>query len=106
MDKENLVEITGADLPSIIRWVYDNSVPVGLGVLHYHAATLGDDEVERIMQGDDGHCVLNMDYVNGRQCKFVIFRDKEDETLWIRKKWFDHEERSDDLIEFCQSTIS
>lgn len=108
MNTEGLIEITGADLRKIIHFVYDKSAPIGLGVLHYTPEPLSEEEVNELIEREKkspGHVAVHMDYVNGRQCKFVAFRDDED-RLWIRERWFDHEHMSDELIEFCKSTIS
>lgn len=94
LDTTGMIRVTGVDLRKLVKAVYDNSDPQGLGHLHYRAGGLPDEEVERIV----GHVplertgnILYMDYVHGRACKFGLWRCHNNH-LWIRREWFDHSE--------------
>ena len=96
MDSD-MIEVTGIDLRRLIKAVYAESVPQGMGFLHAQEGPMSDDVVEHIMakcnvypKGQKG-CVVNLDYVMGRSVKFSVFQDEE-EKLWVRKFWYDHSE--------------
>ncbi|MBA7555464.1 hypothetical protein ES705_48127 [subsurface metagenome] len=84
------IDITGIDLIKFIREVYKLSIPAGLGQLHFKEGGLTDEEAEEILdewKSDPKFC-LNMDYVKGRACKMIVF--KEGKKLYIRSPWHDH----------------
>lgn len=84
---ENSIEVTGVDLVELVKAVYDNSRPQGLGLMHYQPGGLTDEQAKSLI-GYDGKIPVSLDYVSGRACKFVVFRDGE--QLFIRDQWFDH----------------
>lgn len=94
LDTRDMIEVTGVDLRKLVQAVYRNSRPQGLGMLHFKEGDLSSEEVEEIV-GDvrvsGVGSVLRLDYVNGRACKFGLFRD-ENGGLWIQKAWYDHSE--------------
>lgn len=94
LDTRDMIEVTGVDLRKLVQAVYRNSRPQGLGMLHFKEGDLSSEQVEKIV-GDvrvsGVESVLRLDYVNGRACKFGLYRD-ESERLWVRKDWFDHSE--------------
>lgn len=92
---KNMIEITGVDLKEFAKKVYALSLPQGLGFLHYQSGGLSDKEAEQIITGGNSlfnrpndRIALDMDYVSGRACKMVVF--KEEGKLYIRKNWYDH----------------
>ncbi len=93
---KNMIEITGVDLKEFAKKVYELSLPQGLGYLHYEKGGLSDKQAEQIVTGitsgifarNNNRIALDMDYVSGRACKMVVF--KEEGKLYIRKNWYDH----------------
>lgn len=87
---DNMIEVQAYHLPALVRAVYDNSVPAGMGFLHYEEGGLTDEEVANIIDRfkDDHTIAVDMDYVKGRCCKFSIFR--RDGKLYFYKDWYDH----------------
>jgi len=87
---KDMIDITGVDLKDFVKAVYALSVPVGMGFLHATPRPLSDEDAQAIVNSErpDGRVVLHMDYVHGRQCKMVVFR--EDGRHYIRDDWYDH----------------
>lgn len=99
MTKPGYIDVTDADLRLLVRTAYDLSSPQGLGFLHFKPEPLTDKEVDHIITRNiSGWCVVSMDYVNGRACKFGVF--KMDERLYIKDRWFDH--TKEQLAELCR----
>jgi len=99
MNKENMIEITGADLGVFIKKAYTLSKPQGMGFLHYEASDLPEEDVQEIIHRNDksSRIAVSMDYVKGRYVKMTIF--KEGERIFINKEWFDHtQQQLDDLL--------
>lgn len=82
-----MIDITKIDLVKFVKKVYEMSIPVGLGMLHYKEGSLTDTEATNLINLR-GNIAVNMDYVSGRCCKMVVFRN--DKGLFIREDWFDH----------------
>ena len=83
------VDITGVMLPEFVKAVYNISGPQGLGILHYTPEELTNDEVNEVLDATwFGSVALNMDYVKGRACKMVVFKDED--SIYINYPWFDH----------------
>ena len=85
-----MIDITGIDLVEFAKKVYELSVPQGLGILHYSAEPITDEEAKQFIQ-EDSYIALNMDYVKGRACKMVVWR--KDGKLTIADSWYDHTDR-------------
>ncbi len=91
---DGMIDITGIDLRKLVRAVYNNSVPQGLGWMHAKNGELTDEEVDTVLSGEErftrkpDNLVFHMDYVNGRSCKFVVWKDGD--TLFTRDRWYDH----------------
>lgn len=86
-----MIDITGVDLVKLVQAAFDLSRAQGMGFLHYQPGhTLSDEEARKFIKEPryDGDAVINMDYVQGRACKFRVFR--EGERLVIPDLWFDH----------------
>ncbi len=104
---KNMIDITGVDLIGFIKKVYELSVPQGLGFLHYKAGGLTDAEAKQhIISETPEHfhsknIVVDMDYVDGRACKMIVF--KENDKLYIRNSWYDH--MDEQLRELLISTL-
>lgn len=91
------VEITGCDLPTLVRAAYDLSRPQGLGFLHARPGPLDDETVKEVISYGNDNIALNLDYVRGRACKLVVWR--KGERLFTRLHWFDHSSYDlDDLL--------
>lgn len=86
-------EVTGASLEDLARAAYALSEPCGLGHLHYSPGDLCDSDVQDLLNRGSRRIPLYMDYVNGRCCKFCVWRDQD--RLFIRSRWQDH--YNDDL---------
>lgn len=89
----NRIDTTGVDLKDLIRHVYDLSLPQGLGFLHYQSGSLTDDEIQQVLDRQEkeklpGHVALYLDYIKGRSCKMLVFRDGD--NLFIHDQWMDH----------------
>jgi len=95
MNTENMINVTHLDTRKLIKSVYEISVPVGMGFLQAVGGSLSDEDTDAII-ADGGtrffngqRCIVSMDYIYGRQCKFGIFEDEQGER-WIRNEWYDH----------------
>lgn len=83
-----MIDVTGIDLVKFAQKVYELSMPQGLGFLHFTPEPLSEEEAKRSLRNDGSKIALDMDYVDGRACKMVVFR--EGEKLEIRDAWYDH----------------
>lgn len=81
------LEITGVDLPALVKAAYSLSQPQGMGVMHFVEGDLPDQEAIQIAARADER-YLNVDYLHGRAVKLSVFR--EDGRLFIQKRWYDH----------------
>lgn len=90
-DPTHFIEIPADKLRDAINLVYDLSQPVGMGHLHWRPGRLDKVTEDAIMEAEpSGDIAVHMDYVHGRCCKFIVF--KQDGKLWIRPEWHDHTE--------------
>jgi hypothetical protein len=89
-----MINITGIDLKSFVKKVYELSVPQGIGFLHFTPNPLSDKEAEEIIElyKNDKRIALSMDYVNGRACKMTVY--KQGNELAINDNWYDHTDSS------------
>ena len=92
-----MIEITGVDLVVLVKEVYNMSVPQGLGFLHFTQDTLTDEEASTLINEEisDGR-IVDMDYVKGRSCKFIV--KKENGKLTIPDTWYDHTDNQLNLL--------
>ncbi|MHA1835985.1 MAG: hypothetical protein ACTSYQ_03555 [Candidatus Odinarchaeia archaeon] len=80
----------------MVQGVYAISVPVGMGFLQAVDGGLSEEDTDSITSNPDKNfyagqrCIVSMDYVHGRQCKFAIFEDEEHGERWIKNEWYDH----------------
>lgn len=95
---ENCIDVSEAKNEDLVRAAYDLSKPQGMGIIHYRSGGLTDDEVDIILSNQRNNIVASMDYINGRSCKFTIF--KKDDKRYIRDRWYDHTE--EDLAELLR----
>lgn len=100
MDMKDKIEVTGVDMKKFVQEVYALSRPQGMGFIHFEEGPLPDDLADAIVahRKDDSYIALSMDYVKGRACKMVMWRDGD--KLVIRNTWFDH--HPDDLRELLE----
>ncbi len=92
METENMINVTDVPLEELAKAAYSLSVPVGMGMLHFVEGELSDQDAKELVDSYalNTRIALSMDYVKGRCCKFHVRRNKEDSTLWIDDKWYDH----------------
>jgi hypothetical protein len=91
-----MIDITGIDLVKFVQKVYELSVPQGLGFFHYTPVPLNKTEAEDILEcSKNMGVVLDMDYINGRACKMVVW--EKDGKLQINDSWYDHTDK-----QFCE----
>lgn len=89
MNTERMVEVPQDKLIALIKGAYERSHAIGLGYLQPHEKSLSDEDAEALIE-KTGRVAVSLDYVNGRQCKFNVWRD-EDGKLWTNKDaWYDH----------------
>lgn len=83
-----MIDVTNVDMVKMIKKVYDLSIPVGMGYLHFTPEPLTDEEAESLINKNDDRIIVNMDYIKGRACKFHI--RKEGDKLVTSDDWYDH----------------
>jgi hypothetical protein len=90
MNTDCYIEIPADKLKEALQAAYAMSSPQGLGYLHYKDGGLSDSEAAAIIDRErpDGNIAASMDYVNGRSCKFHVYR--EGGKLLIAPSWYDH----------------
>jgi len=101
-----MIDITGCDLAKVAQAAYDLSHAQGMGMMHYRAGTLTDDEAAALVRRCEGRSdiALSLDYVMGRACKLTVFRNGD--RLEIDDRWFDHSARDHaELLERIRATI-
>lgn len=76
------------DIRKLVAAAYDLSSPIGLGFLHYTPEPLSEEEITALIN-TGARCIVAMDYVKGRQCKFTVFQTGDGE-MSIADAWFDH----------------
>lgn len=78
----------GICLFNLVKKVYELSTPQGLGALE-PVTELTDEQTQNILdKSDSPRLAVDMDYVNGRACKFIVF--KNNGKLTIKDYWYDH----------------
>jgi len=84
------IKITGVDLVEFTKKVYELSVPQGLGFMQFTDNPLDTKEAEELINTykNDGYSALSLDYIHGRACKMIVF--KENNELFINSVWYDH----------------
>lgn len=95
MEADNRIDITGVDLVAFVRAVYERSVPQGMGILHYQPGPLPEDVAAELVH-KEGPIAVSLDYVQGRACKMVVWR--EGERLLVAPRWFDHSDSNFDAL--------
>jgi len=84
-----MITIKEEQIRTLVANVYNLSTPVGLGFLQYESGSLTDEEIDELIDMGSS-CVVAMDYVKGRQCKFGIFQNSVDGSLEVKDYWPDH----------------
>ena len=72
-----MVNIEGLNKADVLRALYDNAKPQGLGFLHYDSAQMSTEEAERLLGAG-----TYFDYVKGRVMKVDLSSDVEFEE-WL-----------------------
>lgn len=92
MNTEDMIEISGANRVEVVKAAYDLSKPQGMGLIHYQAGELTNDEASMLITPPDRWgAVVSLDYVKGRSCKFSVLQDAAG-RLFICRSWYDHSE--------------
>lgn len=94
LDTTDMIKVTGVDLRKLVAAVYANSRPQGLGFIQFEEGEMPRALVEDFVgtfKLEGTGCVLYMDYVRGRACKFALYRCQNGD-LWVPKNWLDHSE--------------
>jgi hypothetical protein len=90
MDTRGYVDITELDLKTLVKEVYDRSLPAGLGWFHFTEGPLDEETADSILalgvKYNDGG--IRMDYVHGRQCKFDV--RAHEGRRYAKLNWYDH----------------
>lgn len=89
MESEGMIELKDVDLRKFVQKVYEMSKPQGLGYMHFKEGGLSDEEADSLIRAE-GRIAVSLDYVRGRACKMVVWRDKETGKLFVRDTWYDH----------------
>ncbi len=92
-----MIDITGVDLEELAKEVYDLSTGPGIS-----PDEIGSEMLEQIIDiyVEDPKIALNMDIVNGRSCKMMVFR--KDDRLEIQDMWHEHStEQLNELLRRC-----
>lgn len=117
-----MIRIKAYQVPQLIETVYNMSVPVGMGYLHYKAGNIDKKTIDALIhrfeerlkwatsvERPEGYpwpeTLVTMDYVNGRQCKFNVsyFRGE----IVINDGWYDHTEfQFEELLLTCGIDIN
>lgn len=95
MNTDCYIEIPSDKLRDAIKLAYAMSAPQGLGFLHYKDGGLDEATVDAIIDREKrGTIAASMDYVNGRSCKFTVYRDgtydEPGKRLFVNPSWYDH----------------
>tara|TARA_R110000851_G_scaffold72413_1_gene160428 strand:- start:2285 stop:2581 length:297 start_codon:yes stop_codon:yes gene_type:complete len=77
------------DLVEFVKQVYNMSVPMGMGIMHYVDEPLSDEFARSLI---DMSCdtPVALDYIKGRYCKMCVFKDNK--GLYVRDYWSEHTE--------------
>jgi len=84
-----MIRVKEDQVRTLVAAVYDMSLPVGLGFLHYTPEPLTDAELDHLIDFER-EAVVALDYCKGRQCKFGIYKSKLDGSLLMSDHWYDH----------------
>lgn len=105
-DSTRHIAITGVDMRTFIRAVYELSEAKGFGQVMVRSGLLENEMVELILAGHRqrllGGCnpVLHMDDVHGRKCSMMVYRDGD--VLYIPRLWYGHsDEKLRTLLKRC-----
>lgn len=74
------INISGINKADILRVLYNNSRPIGMGFLHAKPEDMTIEEAEKTI-GEYGH---NFDYLQGRVLKIDLSGDELDPWLYDR----------------------
>lgn len=74
-----MVDIKGINKAELLAALYNNSKPLGLGILHYTPENMTKEEAEEILKED-----TYIDYLKGRVMKVDLSKDQFDTYLYNR----------------------
>ena len=81
--------VKNEDLISLVKAVYKNSRPQGLGFLHYQEGELSDEAAKSMIDFDSCY-PISLDYVAGRACKFSAIKVEGGVECFHDFNWYDH----------------
>ncbi len=77
-----MIDISGLDKKSVLKALYASAKPLGMGIMHFKAGDLPDDEADALIGAEPGY--LYFDYLNGRLMKVDITGDSFSPDLYDR----------------------
>jgi hypothetical protein len=90
-----MIDITNVDMVKFVQKVYDLSRPQGMGMLHFVAGPMSEEDARSLIQPDG---TVSMDYVSGRACK--MHTRLQGDRIVINDSWYDHsDEQFNELLE-------
>jgi len=76
-----MINISGISKAKILASLYNNSIPLGLGILHYTPQDMTEDEAQKLLDETPNKY---FDYVQGRVMKVDLSKDELDPWLYDR----------------------
>lgn len=91
----NTVNIQGLDRADVLASLYNNSQPLGMGVLHYDPEPMKCEEAAQLLEEE-----THFDYVKGRVMKvhLKVGESSLDPSLYDRDNWPGAAQRAIDLL--------
>lgn len=76
-----MIDISGLDKAAVLAALYNNSVPLGMGLLHFDPTPMSVEDARAILNIDR---VPYFDYLHGRVMKVDLANDELDPRLYDR----------------------
>ena len=77
-----MIDISGLNKVEVLRALYANAKPLGMGMLHFIPGPLPVDEAKELLAYDPRY--MDFDYLKGRLMKVNITGDSFEERLYDR----------------------
>jgi hypothetical protein len=79
-----MIDVAGIKPAALLAALYNNSIPLGMGVLHYEPGRMSEEEAERLIaeRAENGRAYF--DYLKGRVMKVEVGGDALDPRLYDR----------------------
>lgn len=78
------INISGLDKAAVLRTLYDNAKPLGLGFLHHTPEPMSVEESERLIHEHLNGSLRYFDYLHGRVMKISVKDNLMDVRLYDR----------------------